>query len=222
MISRKPLIQYTIDFSLGCELITKTIVTTDSIEIAEISKALGAEVPFLRPLEISDDLSRDNTFIDHYLRSQYFNSRPLPDYLALLRPTSPIRPKKLIDQALKIAIESKASCVRAVIKPSVNPFKCWYQELNNNKLDQNLLKPISHYSNEPFNSPRQELPNYFWQTGHLDLINVKGFLSSNSITGGRVAALLLPDDFPIVDIDTEDDILRLVEIIESGNIQINS
>ena len=54
-IAGKPLIQYTIDAALASHHLDKVVVSTDDEEIAEISKSLGAEVPFMRPKELAED-----------------------------------------------------------------------------------------------------------------------------------------------------------------------
>ncbi|HUH43228.1 MAG TPA: acylneuraminate cytidylyltransferase, partial [Sulfurimonas sp.] len=53
----KPLIAYSIQTALESNLFDKIIVTTDDEEIASIAKEYGAEVPFLRPKELSDDFT---------------------------------------------------------------------------------------------------------------------------------------------------------------------
>ena len=63
----KPLIAYSIETALESELFDKVIVTTDDEEIAEIAKAYGADVPFIRPKELSDDFSGTQAVIDHAL-----------------------------------------------------------------------------------------------------------------------------------------------------------
>ena len=63
----RPLIAYSIETALKSKLFDKVIVTTDDEEIASISKEYGAEVPFLRPKELSDDFSGTQAVIDHTL-----------------------------------------------------------------------------------------------------------------------------------------------------------
>ena len=58
-LNGKPLIQYTIDVAKKCKMIDRILVSTDSQKIANISKKLGVEVPFLRPKKISGDYSSD-------------------------------------------------------------------------------------------------------------------------------------------------------------------
>jgi len=57
-ICGKPLIEYTIEVARRCKIINRLIVSTDSQKIADISKSLNAEVPFLRPLHLAEDNTR--------------------------------------------------------------------------------------------------------------------------------------------------------------------
>ena len=56
-LAGRPLIAWTIEKSLKCQCIDRVIVSTEDVEIADISRECGADVPFMRPTE----LSRDNT-----------------------------------------------------------------------------------------------------------------------------------------------------------------
>ena len=62
-----PLIKYSIDYSIKCDLIARTIVSTDDEEIASISKLLGAEVPFIRPFNLAQDKTPDFPVLLHAL-----------------------------------------------------------------------------------------------------------------------------------------------------------
>src|SRR3989338_6841167 len=63
----KTLVQYSIEYSLKCPLVAHTVVSTDSQEIADIAKAAGAEVPFLRPSEFAQDDTQDYPVFKHAL-----------------------------------------------------------------------------------------------------------------------------------------------------------
>ena len=103
----------------------------------------------------------------------------------------------MISESLQLAKAYDASCVRAITNASCNPFKCWYEATTG----EPKLLPISDYNHEVYNAPRQELPRYYWQTGHLDFINVQSFIANNSITGDNVVGLFVDDQYS-VDIDT--------------------
>ena len=63
----KPLIAYSIQIALESELFEKVVVSTDDEKIAKIAREYGAQVPFLRPSELSDDFSGTDAVIEHAL-----------------------------------------------------------------------------------------------------------------------------------------------------------
>jgi pseudaminic acid cytidylyltransferase len=93
----KPLIAYSIEAALKSELFDKVIVTTDDEEIASIAKKYGADVPFIRPKELSDDFTNTKDVIDHALK--YFEERGEKyDYECTIYATAPLlQPKYLIE-----------------------------------------------------------------------------------------------------------------------------
>lgn len=89
----KPLIQYTIEIALKLKyhnLIDEVIVSTDCEEIANISKKIGASVPFLRPDSIAGDKAKSIDYILHSL--DYFEKININyDAVIILQPTSPLK-----------------------------------------------------------------------------------------------------------------------------------
>ena len=67
LLNGHPLISYSIVAALNCHTIDEVFVTTDSEKIKQISRKYGAQVPFLRPKNISNDNSKDITFFNHFL-----------------------------------------------------------------------------------------------------------------------------------------------------------
>ncbi|MEA3491333.1 MAG: pseudaminic acid cytidylyltransferase [Campylobacterota bacterium] len=63
----KPLIAYSIEVALASNLFDKVVVSTDDKEIASIAKSYGAEVPFLRPKELSDDFTGTADVVNHMI-----------------------------------------------------------------------------------------------------------------------------------------------------------
>ena len=94
-----PVLEWSIVSCLRSNLIEKTIVSTDSIDYANIAIASGATVPFLRPSSISGDRSTDYEFIDHAI-SWLEDNDEIPEYIVHIRPTTPFRDPNLIDQAI--------------------------------------------------------------------------------------------------------------------------
>jgi CMP-N-acetylneuraminic acid synthetase len=96
--------------------LTRVIVSTDSEEIASAGRALGTEVPFLRPA----DLARDDTpmvdVVANLLRTLDSREGYVPDVVVLLQPTSPFRRGEHIDAAVDLLISSRADSVVTVVE----------------------------------------------------------------------------------------------------------
>ena len=105
-----PLIELTIQVSHRSRYIDKTIVSTDSAEIAKIARSCGAEVPFSRPESLSTDTSASVDVAIHALDLLQSRGRCF-DYLLLLQPTSPLRTEGHIDQAIELLVEKEADAV---------------------------------------------------------------------------------------------------------------
>jgi pseudaminic acid cytidylyltransferase len=109
----KPLIAYSIEAALKSELFDKVIVTTDDEEIASIAKKYGADVPFIRPKELSDDFTNTKDVIDHAL--SYFEERgERYDYECTIYATAPLLQSKYLVEGFVALKNSDA----------VNAFSC--------------------------------------------------------------------------------------------------
>ena len=73
---------------------------------------------------------------------------------------------------------------------------------------------------EPYNMPRQELPEVYWQTGYVDAAWADTILSTNSMTGSRILPLII-DPSEWIDIDSPDDWRRAERLLESGEITLS-
>lgn len=121
-----PLIAYSIAAGLNSSLVTRTIVSTDDQEIAEVAKQYGADVPFLRPEEFARDESRDLPVFQHVLSWLKQNESYQPEIVVQLRPTSPFRSETLVDEAVRILLDHPdADSVRGIVPSKQNPYKMW-------------------------------------------------------------------------------------------------
>jgi len=102
----RPLIAYTIKQALNSRFPDKVIVSTDSKEIAKISKKYGAEVPFLRPKKFAQDTSPSIDVIIHALDWLKKKRKEKFDILVLLEPTSPLRKDDDIDNAIQLFVKN--------------------------------------------------------------------------------------------------------------------
>ncbi len=128
-LNGKPLIAYTIEAAKRSRLIQKVLVTTDSKEIAEVSRKFGAEAPFLRPAEISGTHSTEMEFFLHALDWLKKKEHYEPDLIVLLYPTAPFRKTRSIDLAIEEMLKHpEADSLRSVRLCSEHPYKMWVIE----------------------------------------------------------------------------------------------
>lgn len=208
-----PLIAYSIAAGRAAETVSRVMVSTDDEEIASISRRYGAETPFLRPQEISQDHTPDLPVYQHALRWLGENEGYQPEIVVQLRPTSPFRRVTHIDQAVYRLIEHpEGDAVRTVCVPFQNPFKMWQIAADG------FMHPLLETKfKEPYNMPRQALPEVYWQTGYVDAAWADTILNKNSMTGERILPLII-DPSEWIDIDSPDDWRRAERLLESGEI----
>lgn len=96
----KPLIAWAIEHALAVKRITRVIVSTDSIEIAEVARAHGAEVPFIRPSELAGDDSPEWLAWRHGLNYLLDSDGVLPDAMVSVPTTAPLRLPEDIENCL--------------------------------------------------------------------------------------------------------------------------
>jgi YrbI family 3-deoxy-D-manno-octulosonate 8-phosphate phosphatase len=208
-----PLIAWSIAAARQSELVTRVIVSTDDPAIAAVAREYGAEAPFLRPAEISQDTTTDLPVFEHALKWLEDVEGYRPDVVVQLRPTSPIRPRTMLDDAIQILLEhADADCVRGVVAAGQNPFKMW--KFNGEGKPLAPLLKVDGIA-EPYNAPRQVLPSAYWQTGHIDVIRILTITQKKSLTGDVVYPLLIDPSYT-VDIDTLPDWAKYEAVAYSG------
>lgn len=208
-----PLIAWSIAAGLQAKSVSRVIVSTDDEEIAEVARAYGAEVPFLRPEELAQDRTADFPVFVHALKLLEDIEGYRPGMIVQLRPTSPIRPVDCVDTAVGIlAGYPDADSVRGVVPAAQNPFKMW--QFNGSEKPMKPLLQVDGIA-EPYNAPRQILPPAYWQTGHIDAIRASTILQKHSLTGSVVYPLVIDPRYT-VDIDTLADWEKYEALVYSG------
>ena len=208
-----PLIAYSIAAGLEAETVDRVIVSTDDEEIAVIARSYGAETPFLRPNEISRDETPDLPVFTHTLEFLEKEDNYKPDIVIQLRPTSPLRKVSHIDQAVYQLLERPdADAIRTVCVPFQNPFKMWQIT------SDGFMKPLMKLSHpEPYNLPRQQLPEVYWQTGYVDAAWTDTIRIKKSMTGECILPLVIePNEW--IDIDSPNDWRHAERLLEMREI----
>lgn len=149
----KPLIYHTIKSSLASK-VTRTIVSTDSIEIRKLAEKYGAEVPFLRPKKYALNHSSAFSVIKHCLEYLKKKEKYEPDYIIYLQPTSPFRKIKDIDNGIKKILESNSTSLVGVTDVE-NKHPYWTFKMS--KLGR--LDEFIKIKNKP--ERRQDLPRLY-------------------------------------------------------------
>jgi len=212
-----PLIAYSIASALAAHSISRVIVSTDDAEIATIARAWGAEVPFMRPANLATDDAPDYPLFEHALHWMADHEGYHPEVVVQLRPTTPLRPRGMLDSAINMLVEDPcADCVRGMTRPNQNPYKMW--RLAD---DVRYVTPLLDTElPEPYNVPRQNLPMVLWQTGHVDVFRSRTLREARSITGERVRHVLIDPRY-CVDIDTAKDFEYAAWLLKTGGLDID-
>jgi YrbI family 3-deoxy-D-manno-octulosonate 8-phosphate phosphatase len=201
LLGAHPLVAYSIANAKAAQLVTRVIVSTDDDEIAEACKQYGAEVPFMRPPALATDEATDLPLFEHALAWLLEHQGYCPQVVVQLRPTSPFRPRGLVDAAIRLLLGSPESdCVRGVTSPNQNPYKMWRTQ------PDGFLSPLLEIDlEEPYNMPRQKLPATLWQTGHIDAIRYETIIHQHSLSGRRILPIMIENRY-CIDIDSPRDL----------------
>lgn len=212
-----PLLAYSIAAGLQAESVSRVIISTDDPAIAQIAEDFGAEVPFLRPGQLAQDDTLDLPVFEHALSWLKANEGYFPEMVVQLRPTSPIRPIGLVDRAVEqLRTNPQADSVRGVVPAGQNPYKMWRIENTEGRMTPLLTLQGVH---EPYNAPRQQLPQAYWQTGHIDVIRRKVIVEQHSMSGGVILPEMIDPNFS-VDIDTLRDWSRAEWLVREGVLEM--
>lgn len=196
------LLAWSIAACLKSSSIDRVIVSTDSAEYAELAQKLGAEAPFLRPAAISGDRSTDYDFIIHAL-DWLAAEKGEPEYLVHIRPTTPLRDPRLIDNAVAAFIAAPdATALRSVQEMPESAYKTFEMTAGGQ------LKRLGANNTDldSANNARQQFPSTYQANGYVDVLSTVFIRKTKLIHGNHVIPFITPT---VVEVDTEDDFAHL-------------
>ncbi len=201
LYKNKPLIYHTIKSAIKSKYINKILVSTDSKRYQKLSIKYGAEAPFLRPKNISQDNSHDKDLVLHalkfFLKKNYF-----PDLIIYLRPTTPNRDVKTIDKGIEYFFKNmrKFNSMRSVSTVSQPPQKLF--KLKNKMLVGFFEKNLK---GEYHSLPRQKYAQAYLPNGYVDILKPDFFFKNkkNIFFGKKILAYLTKRT---LDIDLKEDL----------------
>lgn len=199
----KPLIAWSIEAALMSDSVDRVVVSTDCGEIARVAREYGAETPFLRPANLSDDTATTESALLHCLSSLKQNEGYSPDYVVLLQPTSPIRSVDSVDHAFDVLIQTRANSLF-----SVSEFWhfLWRAE--------SKPKPDYDFLNRPRRQDIKSDAIKYKENGSIYITERIGLEKSKNRLSGKLAMYQMPDEESF-EIDNELDWLIIQAILKA-------
>ncbi len=183
LLGGHPLIAFSIMAGLKSKKIKRVFVSTDTENYANIAKKYGAEVPFLRPAEISDDRSTDIEFFKHAIDWLNKNESKVPEFFVHLRPTTPLRSVAVIDSAVSLFVGSNFTSLRSVHRMSESSYKSFEVE------DKLLLTAFNRDRDiDKSGFGRQQYPVTFNANGYVDVVRSEFIIENQKLHGDNVFA----------------------------------
>lgn len=191
-LNGKPLIAYTIEAATESSIFDYIVVSTDSKKYAQIAEQFGANVPFLRSEENSNDEASSWSVCEEVLNklNEEF------DIVVLLQPTSPLRTSQNIKEAINLFIEKDADIVTSVTK-TPHPIE-WCNVLPENSSLHDFVKK------ENANKRRQEFVQSYTLNGAIYIVKSNLISAGIDLFSEKSYGYVMAED-ESVDIDTEKD-----------------
>lgn len=209
LLAGKPLVAHAVEAGRAARLVDRVLCSTDDPAIAELARAAGAEVPFLRPADLAQDTTEDWPVFAHALRWLDDHEGYRPDIVVNLRPSTPLRRPGLVDEAVELLAQTGVDSVKSVCLARQHPHKMWLLT-NGGPIMEPYLETPFRLARGP-DVPRAELDPVYWQTGHVDAMWRRTIVEQGVLIGRRVAAVVVDQD-DSVDIDGPRE-LEMAELI---------
>ncbi len=199
LLAGKPLLAYSIAAAMGSRYSLRPVVSTDDQEIAAVAREYGADVPFLRPPELAQDLTPMVPVVEHAIRFMEEQDGLVYDPIVLLQPTSPLREPRHIDGALEKFFDTAADSIIAVREAPGYWFQLLY--LDSDRVRWVLPEMALKYQT------RQEGPVAYEECGGIYVTRRRLIMEDHKIVGGDIRAVVMEEEATI-DVDTEWDLWR--------------
>lgn len=193
----QPMIYWPIAAAIQSGCFDRILVSTDDPEIAEVAKKNGADVPFIRPAELSDDHIGTMPVIAHAIRWQNDHGLQVSEACCIYA-TAPFVQARDLQRGLQIMNESGADYAFSV---TTFPFPI------QRAIRITKSQRIEMFQPEHFNTRSQDLEEAWHDAGQFYWGKAAAWLSNEPLFGSRSAPVMLPR-YRVQDIDTLEDWLR--------------
>lgn len=199
---KKPLIAYSIEVALESKLFERVIVSTDDEEIAKIAKEYGAEVPFMRPSELSDDFTCTTDVTEHALKWLEEHGDNY-EYVCTIYATAPLLDEKyLVEGFEKLKNSDAINTFSATTMPF--PIQRTFK-LDKNGRCEMFTPQYYHTRSQDLQEAYQDAGQFYWK---------KIGKSSDIMFAGDSIPIILPR-YLVQDIDTLEDWKRAELLYEA-------
>ena len=190
----KPIIAYSIEAAKVSGLFDKIFVSTDSEKIALTAKKFGAEVPFMRPKELSDDFTPTAMVLLHALKWIEEQGTPA-DFVCCIYATAPFINAAYLEKGFRLIMSESVSVVFPVTS---FPFSI-FRALNIKKTGRlEMIWPEHEFTRS------NDLPEAYHDAGQFYWVDSKKFLKTQKLYGDDALPVIIPR-FLVQDIDTIED-----------------
>ena len=206
-VAGRPLIAWTVEAAVEAQGLDRVIVSTDDPEIAQVCREWGAEVPFMRPPELSRDDTPHMPVMVHAVRWMEAHWGRAPEYVLLLQPTSPLRTAQDIDGAIQVARRTDADSVVSVCEAKEHPYL-----IKTVSEDGALVDFIPGANLET----RQLGPKVYFVNGAIYLTRSRVLVEEQTFYPRRVYAYVMPRERSL-QVDTLWDLELVRRVMEARN-----
>ena len=191
-----PLVGWSIRFAHKIKRFDRIVVSTDSEEVADVSRSEGIDVPYLRPAALASDTATSADVVLDVLARERQSQRSY-DLVALLQPTSPVREPSRWNDAFAHLDLGDGDAVIGVAPAHPHPFHVFHWE------EGGRLRPFGAPEGTKLRS--QDLPPAVYVAGNMYLIRSAVLEAERSFLPPRTVGVLCDQPCEAFDIDTEAD-----------------
>lgn len=187
LLAGQPLISYIIKTAKRVQGIDRVIVSTEDDEIADVAISYGAEIPFVRPLELASDNVPTLPVVQHAVRYLEEDESYIPDIVVLLFPTSPLVSSERISEAISMLTDGGYDSALSVTEDTGHYWinekrsyaRLYPKRIENRQLTKPLLK----------------------DNGAVCVVKHDMLMNKRTLVGGKIGFLKLHDPAEALDID---------------------
>lgn len=205
----KPALQRTVEAAISSGIFKRVLVSTDSLEIANLAEQFGAE-SIIRDVALGDDFTSTLEVIQAATRDLYQEGAERNLIVCCIYPVTPLLNYERINQAIQILIEDKSSYVFPVMKTETPPERTF-------NLSNQAMPILRNY--EAMNQRTQEFDASYRDAGQFYVGRLQSWMEAIPIISNE-SSILVMRKYEVVDIDEMEDweFAEKLDLLNSSNI----